>query len=191
VSGSSYRTLLRASSITGAAQLIGLAASLVKMKAVAVLLGSAGVGLMGLYMNLVATAASIAGLGVGSVGKRQIATAQAEGGEVALGRTRRALFWGTLLLALLGALVFALGRAPIARLILDDETRAPEVAWLSLGVALTVAASSQGALLTGMRRVGDLARIKVSSGVVGVLLGVAILAFWREQGLVAMFLMTP
>ncbi len=191
MSGSSYRTLLRASSITGAAQLIGIAASLVKMKAVAVLIGSAGVGLMGLYMNLVATAASIAGLGVGSVGKRQIATAQAEGGEVALGRTRRALFWGTMVLALVGALVFALGRAPIARYILDDEARAAEVAWLSLGIALTVAASSQAALLTGMRRVGDLARIKVGSGVLGVLFGVTILWFWREQGLVAMFLMTP
>lgn len=191
MSDHSYRTILRSSSIIGGAQVINIAVGLVKMKVVAVLLGPAGVGLVGLYLNLVQTAATVAALGFGNVGTRQIATAQAEGGEAAVGRTRRALFWGTMVLALIGAAVFWALSGWIARVILDDPARAHDVAWLSLAVALTVAAGSQGALLAGLRRVGDLARINVLSGLVGVALGVAALWLWGMDGLLALVLVAP
>ena len=161
------------------------------MKVVAVLLGPAGVGLIGLYLSLIQTASSIAAMGLGNVGTRQIAAAHAEGGDIAVGRTRRALFWGTMALALIGAALFWLASGWIARVILADETRATDVAWLSLGVALTVAAGSQGALLTGLRRIGDLARIKLGAGVIGAALGVLALWFWGAQGLIAMVLIAP
>lgn len=187
----SYRTILRSSSIIGGAQVINIAVSLVKMKAVAVLLGPAGVGLVGLYMNLVQTASTVSALGFGNVGTRQIATANAEGGDISVGRTRRALFWGTMGLALFGAAVFWALSGWIARVILDDPSRANDVAWLSLAVALTVAAGSQGALLTGLRRVGDLARINVLSGLAGAVLGVAALWLWGQGGLLALVLVAP
>lgn len=191
MSGSSYRTILRSSSIIGGAQVINIAVGLVKMKAVAVLLGPAGVGLVGLYLSLIQTASSIAALGIGSVGTRQIAAAHAEGGDEAVGRTRRSLFWGTMALALIGAVVFWLASGWIARGILADESRATDVAWLSLGVGLTVAAGSQGALLTGLRRIGDLARINVGAGIIGAALGVLALWLWGAHGLIAMVLVAP
>lgn len=191
MSGSSYRTILRSSSIIGGAQVINIVVSLVKMKVVAVLLGPAGVGLIGLYLSLIQTASTIAAMGLGNVGTRRIATAQAEGGGISVGRTRRALFWGTMLLALIGAALFWLASGWIARVILADETRTNDVAWLSVGVALTVAAGSQGALLTGLRRIGDLARINVGAGVIGAALGVLALWLWGSQGLIAMILTAP
>lgn len=191
MSDASYRTTLRSSSIIGGAQVVNIAVGFVKLKAVAVLLGPVGVGLAGLYVNLMQTAAAIAALGIGTVGTRQIAAAHAEGGEVAVGRTRRALFWGTMGLAFIGAGLFWLSSGWIARVVLADETLAADVAWLSLGVALTVAAGSQGALLTGLRRIGDLARINVGSAVAGAALGVLALWLWGAQGIVAMVLVAP
>ena len=161
------------------------------MKAVAVLLGPLGVGMVGLYINLVQTASTVSALGFGNVGTRQIVTAQAEGGETAVGRTRRALFWGTIGLAIFGAAVFWALSGWIARVILGDTSRAGDVAWLSLAVALTVAAGSQSALLTGLRRVGDLAKINILSGIVGTALGVAALWLWGQGGLLALVLVAP
>lgn len=191
MSDSSYRTILRSSSIVGGAQVINIAVGLVKMKIVAVLLGPAGVGLAGLYMSLVQTASSVAAMGLGSVGTRQIAAANAEGGDEAVGRTRRALFWGTMGLGAIGGLAFWLASSWIARVVLADEARAHDVALLAVGVALTVAASSQGALLTGLRRIGDLARVNVWSGAFGAILGVLSLWLWGDKGLIAMVLAAP
>jgi PST family polysaccharide transporter len=96
-----------------------------------------------------------------------------------------------MLLALIGAALFWLASGWIARVILADETRTTDVAWLSLGVAITVAAGSQGALLAGLRRIGDLARINVGSGIIGAALGVLALLLWGAQGLIAMVLVAP
>ena len=191
MSKSSYRAILRSSSIIGGAQVVNIAASLAKMKTIALLLGPAGVGLVGLYASLIPTAAAIASLGIGSVGTRQIAAAHAEGGEIAVGRTRRALFWGTLMLALIGAVLFWLSRAWIARIVIGDETRAVDVGWLALGVALTIACGSQRALLTGLRRVGDFARISIGAGVISAALGVLAVWLWGAQGLVTMIVIAP
>ena len=191
MSDSSYRASLRSSSIIGGAQVFTILASLAKMKVVAVVLGPAGVGLIGLYMNLVSTAAAIASLGIGTTGVRHIVAAEADGGEVGVGRARRILFWGSMALALAGGGVFWLSSDWIARVVLSDETREGDVAWLSLGVALTVAAGSQAALLTGLRRIGDLARINVGAGVLGALVGIFGLWIWPAYGLVIMVLTAP
>ena len=161
------------------------------MKVVAVVLGPVGVGLIGLYMNLVSTAAAIASLGIGTTGVRHVVAADADGGEVGVGRARRVLFWGSMALALAGGGLFWVASDWIARIVLSDETRARDVAWLSLGVALTVAAGSQAALLTGLRRIGDLARINVGAGVLGALIGMLALWIWPDYGLVIMVLIAP
>lgn len=191
MSEQSYRTILRSSSIIGGSKVVNVAIGLVKMKAVAVLLGPSGVGLAGLYLNLIQTAASVSSMGLGTVGTRQIAAANAVGGEEAVGRTRRALLWGTIWLSLLGAAIFWLSSGWIARFILGDESRSAEVAWLSLGVALTVAAGSQGALLTGLRRVGDLARINIVSGLLGAVFGVLAVWICGSYGVLVMVLVGP
>lgn len=191
MSHTSYRTILRSSSIIGGAQAINIVVNLFKIKLVAILLGAAGVGLAGLYGSLMQTASTIASLGLGTVGTRQVAAAAGEGDAAAIWRTRRILMWGTTGLALLGAAVFWAARHWIAGFALDDPDRADEVGWLALGVALTVAAGSQAALLTGLRRVGDLARLQVGAGVAGAALGIAAIWYWGEQGVIAMVLVAP
>lgn len=187
----SYRTILRSSSIMGVSSVINIVAGLAKMKAAAVLLGPAGVGLISLYQNLMQTSATVASLGFSSVGTRQIAEAQATGGEAEVASVRRALFWGTAGLAFLGALVFWLASDWMARDILGMPEKAHEISWLALGVLMSVAAGSQSALLIGLRRVGDVARIGVISGIAGTALGIAALAVWGAEGLLAMVLLGP
>jgi PST family polysaccharide transporter len=79
--------------------------SLLRMKVVAVMLGPAGVGLIGLFHNIVTTSAAAASLGVGAAGTRKIA--QLAGGKqtAELDAVRRALFWGTLGLSILAGLI--------------------------------------------------------------------------------------
>ena len=187
----SYRQILRSFSIIGGASAINIAISLVRMKAVAMLLGPAGVGLIGLLTNLVALASNIAGLGFGMVGTRQIAEAAGKDDPQRVATARRALFWGTLVLAVAGALSVWLLRGVLATHVLGDPGLAPHLGWLSLAVALTVAAASQSALLTGLRRIGDIARVQIGSAVLSTLLGLLALWWWGLVGIVAYVIAVP
>lgn len=189
--GNSYRTILRSSSIMGSASVINILSGLVRMKVAAVLLGPAGIGLFGIYQNLVSTAATAAALGFGTVGVRQIADAQENGSAEDVAIARRALFWGTMVLAAVGAMLFYLLRGSIASNLIDDPLRASEIGWLAIGVALTVMAGSQTAFLNGLRRIGDLARIQVASGLAGTVLGIGAIYVWRDWGILILVLVGP
>ncbi|PZX40649.1 PST family polysaccharide transporter [Roseinatronobacter thiooxidans] len=190
MSQASYRTILRASSIVGSASVVNILAGLVKMKVAAVLLGPAGVGLIGLYQNLIQSGATIAGLGMNSAGTRCIAAATSEG-DAAVDLARRALFWGALVQGVVGGLVFWLAADMIAARLLADPSLASQVVWLACGVGLMVFAGAQTAVLTGLRQIGSIARITAISGLVGAAGGVAALWVWGEGGLLALVLITP
>lgn len=187
----SYRQILRSTSIIGGAAALNIGIGLLRMKAVALLLGPAGVGLIGLATNVVALVSSVAGLGFGSVGTRQIAEAAGKDDPQAIAIARRALFWGTLGLAALGGLALWALRVSVATHLLGDPLQAHLVGWLAPAVALTVAAASQSALLTGLRRIGDLARVQVAGGVLATVLGLAALWAWGRAGIVAYVIAAP
>lgn len=187
----SYRQILHSSSVIGGASVINVLLGLLRMKVAAVVLGPAGVGLIGLLTSLAGTASALAGLGFGTVGTRQIAEVAARNDEVAMAAARRALFWGTLVLALIGAAVFWALSDILAVRVLGDASLADEVGWLALVVALTVAAASQTALLNGMRRIADLARASIGSALLSALLGIGALILWGQDGLMIFVIATP
>ena len=187
----SYRRILKSSSIIGGASVINILIGLVRTKIIAVLLGPTGIGLVSLYTGLLSTATAVATMGIGTVGTRQIAEALGKDHERALAVVRRAMFWGALLLASAGALVVWSLRGVLAVKVLGGVEHSITVGWLALGVALSVAGASQGALIQGMRRIGDMARLSVYGSVLNTLLGVALLWQWGHAGLVAYVLIGP
>lgn len=187
----SYQRIFYSTSLIGGASVVNILIGLVRMKLVAVLLGPAGVGLIGLYSSLMATAATVSQLGVGTVGTRQIAEAHAKSDAKTLAVARRALFWAGLALSLAGGLVIWLSRDLLARHVLGDAAASGAVAWLALGVALSVAAASQSAMIQGMRRVRDLALITVLSAVFGTIVGVPLIWWLGQSGVAAYVLLAP
>lgn len=187
----SYRRILKSSSIIGGASFLNIVIGLIRTKVLAVLLGPTGVGLVSLYRGLMTTASAVATMGLDTVGTRQIAEAHAKDDARALAVARRALLWATVVLGGLGALVVWIFRAPLAQRVLGSTAHANVVGWLAIGVALTVVAASQGALIQGMRRIGDLARSTVYGAILNTVVGIAVIWKWGESALVFFVLLTP
>ncbi len=78
------------------------------------------------------------------------------------------------------ALVALSGR--VATLTFDDAGRAPSVALLGLALLFRVVSDGWGALLQGLRRISDLARIAVLGGAIGTAAGIALVFAFRERG---------
>jgi O-antigen/teichoic acid export membrane protein len=190
-SKTSYHRILKSTSIIGGASFINIVVGVLRTKVLAVLLGPAGMGLASLYTGLMTTAATVATSGLGPVGTRQIAAAASKDDARAVMVARRALFWGTMLLACAGASVVWSFRSFLAVHALGNASSASVVGWLSLGVALSVAGASQSALIQGMRRIGDVARLSVYGSIFNTVLGIGLLWRWGKAGLVAYVLIGP
>jgi len=188
---SSYRRILKTSSIIGGASVINILIGLVRTKVLALLLGPAGVGLVSLYTGLMSTAATVATMGIGTVGTRQIAEAVAKEDSHTIAMARRAMFWGAMLLAMAGALVVWTLRDVLAVQVLGSTEHAGVVGWLALGVALSVAGASQGALIQGMRRIGDMARLSIYGSLLSTVFGIGLIWQWGSTALWAFILIGP
>jgi PST family polysaccharide transporter len=185
----SHRQIFRSSAIIGGASLVNILISIVKVKVLAVLLGPAGVGLMGLYQNIMGVAATVAGCGMGSSGVRQLAASTDDAATLAI--VRRALWLANLVLGLAGMVILWLLREPIALWVFADTAHVVEVGWLGLGVLLTLVAGSQTALLQGLRRIGDLARVNVISGFLSAAGGMWLVYLLGQAGVLWFVLVAP
>ena len=152
-------------------------------------MGPAGIGLMGIYQNIMGMASTIASCGMAQSGVRQLATSVDD--ESTLMVVRRALLLANLVLGLFGLLVLWLFREAVAQMVFGEVVHVTEVGWLGVGVFLSLLAGSQTALLQGLRRIGDLARVNVFSAFIGSLAGIACVYYFGEAGVIWFVILSP
>lgn len=187
----SYRRILKNSSLIGGASILNVAIGLVRTKVLAILLGPIGVGIASLYSGFLNAAGTLATMGLATAGTRQIAESFSKGDEHTIAVARRAMLWGALLLASTAAVVVWSLRSVLAVLVLGNASYASAIGWLALGIGLLVAAAAQNALLQGTYRVADVARVTVFASLLNTLVGVTLLWIWGQRGLVLFVLLGP
>lgn len=180
--GSSYLEILKSSILVGGSSVVALMIGLLRTKAMAVLLGPAGFGLMGALTAIADLARSVADLGVTRSGVRQIAESVATGDTKRIGSTVKTLRWVALALAIVGSCLLAFGSGFISELTFGNAHHASGIALLSVAVLLRIVSDGQGAILQGTRRIADLARINIYGAALGVLTGVTLIYWYRENG---------
>ena len=169
----------------GGSAVVNVAVGIVKTKIVAVILGPAGLGIIILLQNVMQTAASVASLGLGQAGTRQVAEANEEGNTNAIALVRRTLIVATATLGFIAAAVLWLAGDQLTAWFELGPQVASQMRWLAIGTALTVATQAQIALLMGFRRIGDLARVSTLSVIVSAVIGLTAVWLWGRGGIAA------
>lgn len=180
----SYSRIVASSAVIGMSTLASVAVGIVRAKAMAMLLGPAGFGLMGTFQAIADLARSIAEVGVNGSGVRQIAQAAASNDLEQVGRTVASLRRVAVVLGLLGAILLAALAAPVASFTFGSLEHADAIVLLSLAVFLRLVSDAQGALIQGLRRIGDLARATVLGAIVGTVLAILLVWKFRADGIV-------
>jgi antigen flippase len=180
----SYFQILKSSALVGGAQAANIVIGIVRTKTMAILLGPAGFGLFGLYNSILSLAQNFAGLGINSSGVRQIAEAGATNDQARIGQTTAVLRRTSIVLGLLGTGLLLLFSRPVARLTFGTSDRASQVAVLSIAVFLSLVSAGQCALIQGMRRIADLAKINVLGAFFGLCTSIPLVYFLRADGVV-------
>ena len=179
-----YSQILKSSALIGGSSVVNILTGIIRTKAMAVLLGPAGFGLMSVYGSIADLAQSIAGMGINSSGVRQIAEAVGTGEQERIARTAAVLRRTSVFLGILGAILLVLFSAQVSILTFGDDQHSAAVALLSLAVFFRLVSAGQGALIQGMRRISDLARMGILGGLFGTVISIVLVYFLRERGVV-------
>jgi len=180
----SYGQILKSSALIGGSSALNIAIGIVRTKAMAMLLGPAGFGLFGLYSSIADLTQSIAGMGVNTSGVRQIAEAAGSDDADRIGRTAAVLRRTSILLGALGAILLIVFSEQVSTLTFGGKQHAAALSLLSIAVLFRLVSAGQGALIQGMRRISDLAKMAVLSGLFGTLISIPVVYVFRENGVV-------
>ena len=179
----SYGQILKSSALIGGSSMLVIAVGIVRTKVMALMLGPAGFGLMALYTSIVEVLMSVAGMGVGQSGVRQIADANGSGDNVRIATTITVLRRLSLWLGIIGGCLLVVLSPQVSVLTFGSDERTAAMALLALAVLFRVVNAGQAALVQGLRRIGDLALMGVYGALLGALASIALVYVMGEEGI--------
>ena len=180
----SYGQILKSSALLGGSSGINVVLGIVRTKIIAVQLGPAVFGVMGLYTSLTAMIGGIASFGLGQSAVRDIAAAAGSHDQVRIAQTIRVfrrVVWITGLLGLLVTLALAYWASSWT---FGDHDHVWAIAVLSVTLLLTQLEAGQTALLQGLRRIRALTAKNIIGAVWSTLMAIPILLWLKERGVI-------
>lgn len=182
--GDSYAAIVKSSSIIGGSAALNLLISMASAKAGAVFLGPQGVGLLKLYVSTIDVLRILSGLGIGSSGVRELASAIGRKDETQVAKvakTIKQLCWAT---GVFGWLLAAVLAYPLSNWVFGSRDYAVPLAMLGATLVFAAFSGGQMAFLQGSRRIAALAKVNVVSAALSTAL--AIVLYWQlgKQGIV-------
>ena len=156
----------------------------------ALLLGPSGVGLVGLYLSATSVVGTLAGLGIGNSGVREVAEAHGSGDAERVActvKTLRRVCWVTGFFGWLATCALAY---PLSLWTFGSGEKTISLTVLGFTLLLGAISAGQTALLQGTRRIGHLARLNVIGVIVGTIIAVGLYAWLGERGIVPVLIAT-
>lgn len=179
-----YSRIMKSSSLIGGAQGINMLIGMIRVKFVAILIGPVGVGLVSTYQSMIQMIGTVAGLGLQSSAVRDIAKAVSQADQEHIGRTVLSLRRMCWLTGGLGTLAVMLLSEILSQLTFNSPEYATGIALVGLTILFTNLKGGQMALIQGMRRIGDLAKLNVIGAVSGSIISVGLYWAFGIKGIV-------
>ena len=174
-----FARILRSSALMGGAQAVTLAMAFLRSKLIAVLIGPAGIGLMGVFNAFNANLSTVAGWGLGTSAVRTVAGAPESEKERKIAAVRvfgRRLAWA----GFFGVLLLVL---PVGYLTFQSQDYALELLIAGLAVPCVVATGMWTALLQAGGHIGSMAKTQMASSVIGLLIGLPFIYCFGSVGI--------
>lgn len=181
---SSYRQIIKATSIFGGVQIFQIITQIIRSKAIAILLGPAGMGIAGLLNSSITLVTGLTNFGLGSSAVKDIATAQGTGDALRISIISVVLRRLILLTGLFGSLVTIIFSPWISEITFGNRDFTFAFRWISIAVFFTQVSSGQVVLLQGMRKLEYLAKANLYGSFLGLFITIPIYYRFGINGIV-------
>lgn len=181
----SKKQILKATGIVGSSQIVTIILQIIRTKIIAILLGPAGVGLLGIYNIIVDMVRNLTGLGINFSGVREIAQVTASDKEQAFNEKALLLKRWAVYTGIIGGILLIIFSVPISNISFSSTDYSIGIALLSIAVLFTSLNQSQLALLQGARKLKYMAKASVIGVALSIIIVSPIYYFWQTKGMVA------
>jgi O-antigen/teichoic acid export membrane protein len=175
---------MKATSLFGGVQIFNILISVIRSKFVAVLLGPAGMGIMGLLNSTIGFIGYLTNFGLGTSAIKDIAAANTteDSQRIAIIVTVfKRLVWIT---GVIGMLVTLILSPLLSQLTFGNKNYTIAFIWISITLLLSQLSSGQMVILQGMRKLKQLAKANLLGSSLGLIVTLPLYYFWRIDGIV-------
>lgn len=179
-----FSQILKATSLFGGAQLVTILFSIIRTKFAALILGPAGIGIVGLFSSTIDFFGAATNFGISTAGVRSLAEVGREEDELKTGRTIsivKNLVWIT---GFLGLAVLMICSPFLSEWIFGTAEYTWGFVALSITLLLNQLLAARMVLIQGMRRISLLALIYIVNAIASVLITVPLYYLLGEKGIV-------
>ncbi|MBS1534240.1 MAG: oligosaccharide flippase family protein [Bacteroidetes bacterium] len=179
-----YKSIFKATSIFGGVQVFNILITLIRGKAVALLIGTAGMGLNGLFLSGINLIKTITSLGLSESAVRDLSKAHASGDEQKMRLTFTVFERWIWITALLGIFITVVFSSLLSRFSFNNTSHT--WSYIALSSTFIFAALMGGiyTMLRGTRQLKYLAQANVFGSIAGLLVALPIFYFWGMSGVV-------
>ncbi len=186
----SYNQIAKATGIFGGVQVFNVMLSIVRSKIVAVLLGTSGVGIMGLFTATTGMIASITNLGISFSAVRKISEAASSGNQSIISRTIITLRRWVNFTGIIGALFSLILAQQLSLWTFGNTDYTWAFVWLSITLCFQALSGGQLALLQGLRKIKKLAKANVMGSFLGLFISLPLYYSFGVRGIVPSLILT-
>lgn len=182
-SDSSYKQIVKSTGIYGTSQLVNIALGIIRSKVTALLIGTTGVGLIGLYQSVIDLSRSATGLGLDTGATKQIATSNEDVTQTI--HTVNAWYFLT---AMLGALLCVILSSQLSIWTFGSPDYSLQISIIAIAVLFITLTAGIISCFQGLRKINYMAWTASLGSFLSLIVAIPFYYFYRLDGIIWAFI---
>lgn len=189
-SKSSYRQIMKATSLFGGVQVFNIIISIIKSKFIAVFLGPAGMGVIGLLTSTTGLISALTNFGLGTSAVKDIAAANGTDNQTRIATVVIAFRRWVWITGILGTLITLIFSPWLSELTFGNSDYTFAFVLLSITLLFSQLCTGQLVILQGMRKLQYLAKAGITGSTLGLFISVPLYYWYRIDAIVPVIIVS-
>jgi antigen flippase len=180
----SYKHIIRSLGFVGGSQIIVIIIGIIKTKIIAIILGPTGVGISGIFQNIVELVRNATSFGINYTGVKKIAEASNNNSKHHISLNIIVLRRWSFATGILGLIMMVIFSKYFSKSSFSDDSHIFDIIALSLVILLSSVSAGQISLLQGLRKIKKMAWASVLGALLGTLFALPLYWILGLEGIV-------
>jgi O-antigen/teichoic acid export membrane protein len=186
----SYNQIAKSFGLFGGVQVFGILISIVRSKFVAVLLGTTGIGVLGLFTSTLGILAMISNFGLNVSAVSAISKASVTGNHRLISKSIVTIKRWFIFSGILGAILTLILSTRLSQWIFGSNSYTWGFIFLSIAIFFQTLSTGMSALLQGLRKLKELAIVGILGSSIGLVISVILFYLYGVKGIIPSLIIT-